>query len=292
MRWEDENWVKLYTRDTPTWKAMCWQARALLPLLLRVFDRAGLMECGELGRSAVPLMVGLPEDVALTGLADLERLGSVIWHGNVLEMPKYEEAQEARSSDLVRKREQRQRDKDKARAEARKSVAAPDESKGVDNPKSQPSVTLKDVSHGVTRGHTVSRPDSTDSTDSSDIAGDKVAPPPAPKAPKKEKPTDPRHRPTVAMLTGLGFGFLPRHARSVSELLALGEPEEIERRAKRALARTGFPTVREIHELVTHWGHFATDSPLKATGTDVTKGRVSAESQNWDGVESEVTRGF
>jgi hypothetical protein len=53
MRWPDESYVKLYTRDTPTWRAMAWQARALLPLLMRKVDKAGLMECGSLGRGAI-----------------------------------------------------------------------------------------------------------------------------------------------------------------------------------------------------------------------------------------------
>lgn len=117
MRWEDESYVKLYTRDTPMWRALCWQAKALLPLVLRVLDKAGLLECGQLGRGAIALMTGLPEEVASVGLADLERVGTLVWHEStcILEMPNFEAAQEARKSDLQRKRDERQRAKDKAR---------------------------------------------------------------------------------------------------------------------------------------------------------------------------------
>jgi hypothetical protein len=117
MRFEDEQYVKLYKRDTPTWKAMRWEARALLPLLLRVLDGAGLMECGELGRGAVALMVALPEEVCGPGLVDLERLGVLKWHGNVLEMPKFLEGQEARKTETAKKQGQRQAARDKARAQ-------------------------------------------------------------------------------------------------------------------------------------------------------------------------------
>jgi hypothetical protein len=83
-------------------------------------------------------MVELPEEVVTAGLNSLERLGVVVWHGDTLEIPKFEEAQEARTSDVVRKREQRQADKDRLRAEALRNTQG--------------------VSHGVTRGHTESQP--------------------------------------------------------------------------------------------------------------------------------------
>lgn len=164
MRWPDETYVKLYTRDTPTWKALTWEGRALLPLLMRKLDKAGLLECGQLGRAAVGLMVEMPEAVVIAGLGSLERLGVVVWHGNTLEMPKFEDAQEARASDLQRKREQRARAKDAAKAEA---IAQLRENSPVD----------------VTRGHAVShevtpRHNSPDTTDSPDKKKETSAAPP------------------------------------------------------------------------------------------------------------------
>ena len=46
MRWEDENYVRLYTRDTTDWKLLSWEARALFVLLMRKLDRAGILELG------------------------------------------------------------------------------------------------------------------------------------------------------------------------------------------------------------------------------------------------------
>jgi hypothetical protein len=160
MRWEDESYVKLYTRDTPTWKAMNWQAKALLPLLMRKVDKAGLMECGDLGRGAIGLMVDLPEEVAEQALRCLEKLGVAVWHKptSTLELPKFDEAQEARKSDTLRKRESRS----KAKAQAR--VNTKHRSHGV---RSRPK-----LSESVTDGHSPDIPDqpSTDTPDN--IAGE------------------------------------------------------------------------------------------------------------------------
>jgi hypothetical protein len=147
VRWEDEPYVKLYNRDTPTWKAMCWQAKGLLPLLMRKVDKAGLMECGEVGRIGVSLMVDCPVEYVEAGLAGLEKLGVAVWHAktNTLELPKYEEAQEARKSDILRKREERQRAKDKLHAQAKEitQVVSHDVTR---RPEVSESVTLRQLS--------------------------------------------------------------------------------------------------------------------------------------------------
>lgn len=92
--------------------------------------------------------------------------------------------------------------------------------------------------------------------------------PPKPKKAKAEKPPDPRHAPLVAKLTeasqrirGVPYAFTPRDARAVSDLLPKGTDEEILAAWERALKATGFPLVRALHELATHWNHFATDRP-------------------------------
>lgn len=97
-----------------------------------------------------------------------------------------------------------------------------------------------------------------------------VAQKPAKKAKEAKKLTDPRHAPlTQELCEQLGW---PHHggrtAKAISELIRLadgmtlgthpeGAPAEVLRRAALARVHVGFPTVRELHELVTHWGHFA-----------------------------------
>jgi hypothetical protein len=116
-----------------------------------------------------------------------------------------------------------------------------------------------------------------DSGDKKDC-GSPPAPPPldrktkktkkAKKARKVDKATDPRHAPLVKTLCdafqlelGGPYGFTPRDAREVSNLLALGEPGEVEARWRRALRHTGFPTVRTLGELVALWNHWGQPTP-------------------------------
>jgi hypothetical protein len=85
-----------------------------------------------------------------------------------------------------------------------------------------------------------------------------------PKRKVSEKPPpDPRHAALVKALVDAAPGYAfdgGRDAKAVSLLLARGAPEEVLRRWKLARAATGYPTVRAIHELVTHWNHFAAAS--------------------------------
>ncbi len=83
--------------------------------------------------------------------------------------------------------------------------------------------------------------------------------------PRRAKPArevDPRHHPLKLEMVAAcpGYGFTGRDAGALSELLSLGEPEEILRRWKRALASTGFPLVRAIHELPSRWNSFGVNS--------------------------------
>lgn len=118
MNWADEHYVKLFTRDTVTWRSWPWQARALFPLLMRAVDGAGMLNVGsrELGRS-VALMVDLPADVALPGVEALLADGTLeLVNGNLI-IGKFLEAQESRKTNAQSKVEQRE----KAKAVARRS---------------------------------------------------------------------------------------------------------------------------------------------------------------------------
>lgn len=115
MRWEDERYVRVYTRDTAEWLALGWKAQALLVLLLRKADRAGIIQTGKAGVRGVAALAGMPLEVvqeALPVLLDDGCLRAMDGGGYVF--PNFLAAQEARSSDAQRKREQRARDRDKA----------------------------------------------------------------------------------------------------------------------------------------------------------------------------------
>ena len=120
MDWANERYVRLYTRDTPGWLMMSWQARATLALLLRKFDRAGLIDLAEFAgddaAAVVAEMVKLPAEVVCVGLADLFKRQTLVINGRFLVMPNFIEAQETSQSDKMRKAEQRARARERAMA--------------------------------------------------------------------------------------------------------------------------------------------------------------------------------
>ena len=116
MRWEDERYVRIYTRDTADWLALSFDAQALFALLMRKLDRAGLLPLGKHGKRAVAAVIG---HVHLwprlePALEELLADGCVRIEGDVLVVPNFIAAQEASMSDKQRKAEQRARDRDKA----------------------------------------------------------------------------------------------------------------------------------------------------------------------------------
>ena len=112
MNFEDERYVRVYVRDTVTWKLMGWQARCLLPLLLRKVDRAGCVDLDGAGAEGVAALVEIPLEVAEPGFKSLLARGVVEVRGDTLIFPKFMAAQEAKQSDKVRQQESRARKRD------------------------------------------------------------------------------------------------------------------------------------------------------------------------------------
>ena len=148
LRWEDERYVRLYTRDTVGWNMLPWQSRALLPLLCRKVDRVGVLEIGSHGTKGLASTVGLPINVTEQGLKGLVSTGAVVISNGTLLIPNFLKAQDTPSSDAQRKRDQRER--------ARASLDTPGEDKGLVC--QTINVTKRDeMSRGVTSGHAESR---------------------------------------------------------------------------------------------------------------------------------------
>ena len=137
MRWEDERYVRVYSRDTIDWLGLSFEAQALFVLLLRKVDRAGVLPLGKHGKRGVALAIGHVREWPRLepALEELLTDGCVRTSadGASLVVPNFIAAQEARSSDKARQQ--------KARETARDLAAAND-------------VTLRDVkSQAVTHGH-------------------------------------------------------------------------------------------------------------------------------------------
>lgn len=94
---------------------------------------------------------------------------------------------------------------------------------------------------------------------------------------KKPREVDPRHAPLVFELveifrevTGASYPFAAnggRNAKAVADLLAAEPvPERISTVWRQALRATGYPLVRTLPELATHFAHFIGAQPAKSGG--------------------------
>lgn len=204
MIWEDERYVRIYTRDTATLLRLGWEGRAVLWELTRKVDRAGILRVEE-PVADLAAILRMPEDVVERGLTALMsgKSPTVLLQEGAVVIPKFLEAQEARQSDRQRKADQRAKARDVAAA---RSVVADEtephavtkrdsESQNVTDcpPDGQKVTTGHTESHAVTSGHSVpyrTVPDRTLFTE----------PPPAPSvdfelAPPNEPPKPKRQRP-------------------------------------------------------------------------------------------------
>lgn len=110
MDWSEERYVRLYTRDTTTWKLLGWEGATVLALLLRKLDRGGCLPLEGLSPvDAIQLHTGLPYEVAVTGWTILSRREVFRTDGVSIVMPNFREAQEARPTAAQRKRLERER---------------------------------------------------------------------------------------------------------------------------------------------------------------------------------------
>jgi hypothetical protein len=138
MDFSNEPYVRVYTRNTTTWRRLEWQGQCVMMQLLRVVDRAGVLDIEDMTPAeAVTLHTGVPPDVAEPGMARLLELGVCAHNGSAILFPRYLDAQESTKSDRQRQRESR---------EKRRAAAA------------EPSVTKRDTqSQNVTESHELSR---------------------------------------------------------------------------------------------------------------------------------------
>jgi hypothetical protein len=116
MQWEDERWVKVYTNDTPDWASIDWEARAVFNELLRKVNRAGVMPLGKTKLRGVAALLRIPADVVERSVATLVDDGCVVVTGSHIVIRNFIQAQEAKTSEAMRKRSERERSRDMASA--------------------------------------------------------------------------------------------------------------------------------------------------------------------------------
>jgi len=157
MRWEDERYVRLYTRDTPEWTLMSWEARSLFSLLLRAVDRAGILSLGRSGLKGVASLLRMPLEVVERAMPELLDDGCVAIVDAVLVIRNFIEAQEAVQSDAARQRVARERARDKTRAAELGILKEREEEHNPSHGVTDESRDVTEPSRAVTRGHAASR---------------------------------------------------------------------------------------------------------------------------------------
>lgn len=116
MDFANERYVRLYVRETTTWKLLPWEGQALLPQLLRLVDRAGVLDLGgvEPWEAVAAHLPKWPEDVIRVGLDALMKR-EVVEIRDSLVWPRFLEGQEMAASDAQRARESRAKRRELAR---------------------------------------------------------------------------------------------------------------------------------------------------------------------------------
>lgn len=146
MDWPNERYVRLFTRNTTTWRRLLWDGQCMLLHLLRVVDRAGVLDIQDMEPAeACAMHTGAPPDVAERGIAKMLELGVVVHEGTRLRFPNFLEAQECPMTDKQRAKVSREK-------RASQNVTAPSQDVTV---KSQ---VVTQPSHGVTARHSSSVP--------------------------------------------------------------------------------------------------------------------------------------
>jgi len=109
MKFSEERWVKLYTRDTMGWKRLSWQARCVLLHAFRKVDRIGAIDIDEEGIAGLAVMLDLPEEVVEVGVSGknglIDRGAATLCEmagSPVFLLPNFVEAQSAAASGKAR----------------------------------------------------------------------------------------------------------------------------------------------------------------------------------------------
>lgn len=161
MNYENEEYVRLYIRDTTTWKLLRFEGQTVLLHMLRgKFDKAGVFDAdGHELSQAVTAVTGIPVEIVEAGLERLFALNVWVRAKRGIVWPKYEDAQTCKRGDAERQRKSRA----KRRAEALE--------------------TERDEHHGASRAVTTQDANVTDRHDGHELS---LSPSPLP---SKDPPT-------------------------------------------------------------------------------------------------------
>lgn len=118
MNFEDEPYVRLYTRKTLTSKMLGWEGRVVLRMMIDEFDAAGIFEIRGDAATCISAVTDLPIEISRTGLARCLSTDTWILTGAAIVWPRHEHAQHCQRSDRMRQQESR-------RARAARALGSP-----------------------------------------------------------------------------------------------------------------------------------------------------------------------
>lgn len=145
MDWSNEDYVRVYIRETPDDLDLSWQALALWRMLLTKFDRSGLIPVRK-GWESIARLIRWPVEVVAEAGPELVTDGRIRVVDAGLFAPNFVAAQTATKSDKARQRESR--DRRRAAAEAMNDVELPDSRHAVSH-------DVTTGSHAVTQSHSL-----------------------------------------------------------------------------------------------------------------------------------------
>jgi hypothetical protein len=122
--WSNEEYVRLYTRETADDLELSWEAVALWRAMLTKFDRAGVLSVRN-GWPSVARLVRMPVEVVERVGPELVTDGRVRVTERGFVAPNYVEAQTASKSDRIRQKESRDRRRADAMTQPREIPSTP-----------------------------------------------------------------------------------------------------------------------------------------------------------------------
>ena len=112
MNWEDERWIKLYTKDSTSRMILSWQSNAIWDALLRKVDRAGILdldaESYEHAVAIISATIRIPANIIAEYLPPLISRGNLVLANGKLFIPNFLVAQEAKTGSMERQRRHRE----------------------------------------------------------------------------------------------------------------------------------------------------------------------------------------
>lgn len=169
MNFEDEAYVRIYTRDTKTWLKLEFEGQSVLMHLTRKMDRAGVLDDVTDPVADVALVIRCRDlEFVRVGLERLLSTGTLELRGARLIAPNYIRAQTAVKTDRLRAQEARKRRRDLARLESNgaDAVTPRDEDAEVE-PAAAPAAAAESASRDATPPSRAVMPASRPATDPS-----------------------------------------------------------------------------------------------------------------------------